>query len=423
MAATDIKYFTFENLNAPQLQNAYGSMIEVLDACLVTGITLPQVAGITFADGIATISFNTAHKLNQYQVIEITGANVAELNTQHRLLSVTSTTATFKTSVTSVGGTFIARLPALGWEKAFGSSNVNGGGKAAYRSKNLLLPSRPFLRVVDELDPAYTATYAKYAKVGIVEDMTNIDTMLGVQAPFDSTLPDKNWAGTGSGTSAYNGWCKWFYARSVGAASQAADSTATTSGVREWVLVGNSDWFYVLPATISNDSNKLIYGFGSFESLMDTDASSNFLGGSFRYELVSSSSSSQPSFKGTTCGLGGNNYFAATEQKIILQREYTQNPKYSLATCCSLLGNIISGYEDRFGSITLTNKAIFAPVFIKEEFVLRGKLPSLNWLYHKQPYSNMQTFESNKRVLISLKIVPYYNNVGSVLFDLGGMSV
>ncbi|MDH1240760.1 hypothetical protein N5B99_08800 [Acinetobacter johnsonii] len=418
MAATDIKYFTFENLNAPQLQNAYGSMIEVLDACLVTGITLPQVAGITFADGIATISFNTAHKIKQYQVIEITGANVTELNTQHRLLSVTSTTATFKTSVTSAGGTFIARLPALGWEKAFGSSNVNGGGKAAYRSKNLLLPSRPFLRVVDELDPAYTATYAKYAKVGIVEDMTDIDTMLGVQAPFDSTLPDKNWVGTGSGTSAYNGWCKWFYARSVGAISQAADSTTTTNGVRMWVLVGNGDWFYILPATTNNSTPKLTYGFGAFESFLDADNSCTFLGGNLEYQFASSASTSWTSFKGSGCALSGN-YAGIGNQSILFQRNYSQKPSYSAGLGVSLLTNVKSGAVDRFSSIGLTNRAVFAPVFL-EDTVLRGKLPSIFWLFHALPYADMQTFTDEGKAFIAVTVAPYYNETGSVVFELGG---
>ena len=282
-ASTDIKYFTFENLNAPQLQDAYGSMINVLDACLVTGLQLPQVAGITFTDGIATISFNTAHKLNQYQVIEISGANVAELNTQHRLLSVTSTTATFETSVTSAGGVFTATLPPLGWDKAFESSNANGGGKAAYRSKNTLLPSRPFLRVVDELDPAYTATYAKYAKVGLVEDMTDIDTMLGVQAPYDAALPNKNWVGTGSGATAINGWAKWYYARIASFTENSADLYTPTEGGRQWVVIGNSDYFYLLPATNMTTAVTVCYGFGAFDSLLGADGACNFLSATVQY--------------------------------------------------------------------------------------------------------------------------------------------
>ena len=33
-----VKFFTSDNSNAPQLQNASGSLITLLDACLVTGI-------------------------------------------------------------------------------------------------------------------------------------------------------------------------------------------------------------------------------------------------------------------------------------------------------------------------------------------------------------------------------------------------
>src|SRR5690606_11089902 len=103
----------------------------------------------------------------------------SEFNGEHRVLTVPNAQSiTFELaaapSTTTATGTITASLPPLGWEKPFSSTSGTGGGKAAYRSTNLLSPSRPFLRVVDELDPAYTATYAKYAKVGIVEDMTDI---------------------------------------------------------------------------------------------------------------------------------------------------------------------------------------------------------------------------------------------------------
>ena len=205
VASTDIKFFVHSNNNAPQLQNAYGSMIGVLDACLVNGISLGLVSTLTAMGTTVTAVFSNAHNLMQYQVLKITGANQAEYNGEHRILTVpNATSVTFQLasapSVTTATGSITASLPPLGWEKPFSSTNVNGGGKAAYRSKNTLLPSRPFLRVVDELDPAYTATYAKFAKVGIVEDMADINTMLGVQAPFDAALPNKNWVGTGTGT-------------------------------------------------------------------------------------------------------------------------------------------------------------------------------------------------------------------------------
>src|SRR5690606_35835257 len=118
-----------------------------------------------------------------------------------------------------------------------------------YRSTNLLLPSRPFLRVVDEPDPAYNTAYAKFAKVGMVEDMTDIDTMIGVQAPFDLALPEKNWVGTGSGFSAINGWARWYYARNGDAGSSVRDSTSPGNGAREYVLIGTDEYFYIINST------------------------------------------------------------------------------------------------------------------------------------------------------------------------------
>ncbi|MEG2267534.1 MAG: hypothetical protein RSC68_24800 [Acinetobacter sp.] len=221
VAKTDIKFYVHTNNNALQLTNNFGCMLSVLDACLVNGIQLGAISSLSATGSIITVTFGTAHNLMQYQVIKIAGANQSEFNGEHRILTVpNSTTVTFSLavapSVTTATGTINCSLPPLGWEKPFSSVNVNGGGKAAYRSKNLLLPSRPFLRVVDELDPVYTATYAKYAKVGIVEDMIDIDTMMGVQVPYESSKPNKNWVGSGSGTTAINGWAKWHYARGCG---------------------------------------------------------------------------------------------------------------------------------------------------------------------------------------------------------------
>lgn len=90
---------------------------------------------------------------------------------------------------------------------------------------------------MDERDPAYTATYAKYAKVGIVEDMTSIDTLLN--GFMNSANPDKNWVGTGSGTSGINGWAKWHYASYVTAIANAVDSNTPATGNRSWILIGN----------------------------------------------------------------------------------------------------------------------------------------------------------------------------------------
>ena len=79
VASTDIKFYVHSNNNAPQLQNAYGSMIGVLDACLVNGISLGLASSLTAMGTTVTAVFSTAHNLMQYQVLKIVGALPAEL--------------------------------------------------------------------------------------------------------------------------------------------------------------------------------------------------------------------------------------------------------------------------------------------------------------------------------------------------------
>ena len=91
--STDIKFYFSTNNNAPQLQNTYGSMIGVLDACLVNGISLGLVSTLTAMGTTVTAVFSNAHNLMQYQVLKITGANQAEYNGEHRILTVPNATS------------------------------------------------------------------------------------------------------------------------------------------------------------------------------------------------------------------------------------------------------------------------------------------------------------------------------------------
>ena len=419
VASTDIKFFVHSNNNAPQLQNAYGSMIGVLDACLVNGISLGLVSTLTAVGTTVTAVFSNAHNLMQYQVLKITGANQAEYNGEHRILTVpNATSVTFQLanipSVTTATGTITSSLPSLGWEKPFSSTNVNGGGKAAYRSKNTLLPSRPFLRVVDELDPAYTATYAKYAKVGIVEDMTDIDTMLGVQAPYDSSAPTKNWVGTGSGATAINGWAKWYYAAGATAITGSPDSTAPAAGNRSWLLVGSKDVFYIFPTMTNADSNSLAYGFGVFESLLNVDSANTFLSSTLSYASANSASP-----KGVITALTST----SISSSILFHRKYT-NESISNNGIVMALGassSINSGASNYVAAVSITNTILQSPVFFSElSNVIRGEVPYLNFLYQIKPYANMQLYEKSGQLFIA-KDVATGNTAGQIAIKVGDL--
>jgi len=426
VASTDIKFFLHTNNNAPQLQNAYGSMINVLDACLVNGIQIGVISSLTASGKTITATFSSAHNLMQYQVIKISGATQAEFNGEHRVLTVPNAqTVTFELEVnpstTTATGTINASLPPLGWEKPFFSSNQNGGGRAAYRSKNLLLASRPFLRVVDELDPVYTATYAKFAKVGIVEDMTDIDTMLGVQAPFDAAKPDKNWVGTGSGATAVNGWARWYYAHnaSFSSSNTQSDTSSVSEGLRKWIIVGNKDYFYILPTNTPSDSYFSPYGFGAFKSLISNDGSNTFLSSFYNGPISTYKAGYIPLNSGDA------------NQKLLLQRGYNQSAVHaegvarSLRPIANSAAEIRTGAENYVGSPALTGIAPFAPVFINE-VVLRGEMPGIFWLFQKIPYSNFQLIHQNSSVFIAVNCATATDgsailNTGQIILKVGDL--
>jgi len=411
VASTDIKFYVHTNTNAPQLTNNFGCMIDVLDACLVNGFGSQTVSTLTAVGTTVTATFGSAHNFMQYQVIEIAGANQTEYNVEARILTVpNANTITFQLaaapSVTTATGTINCSLPPLGWEKPFG----NTGGKAAYRSTNLLLASRPFLRVVDELDPAYTSTYAKYAKVGIVEDMTDIDTMLGVQAPFDAVNPDKNWVGTGSGGSAVNGWSKWYYASN---AINAGDSTAPSAGNRQWLLVGNGDFFYILPSHVQSRNHAILYGFGGFERVLETDISNNFLISTYRSIGVGSTAYRASYTGGVSNGPNAN---------ILLQRNYLQESKPAVANCESLSmrgQTTISSGVTNYLTVT-TGDVLFSPVFINEN-IFRGKLPLINWLYRVEPIPHKTLFVKSDDIFLGYLTEVENSSLGEIVIKVGDL--
>lgn len=427
VASTDIKFYVHTNTNAPQLTNDYGCMIAVLDACLINGMSVQTVASLTASGAIATATFNSAHQYKQYQVIEISGADQAEYNVQARILTVPNANSiTFELLaapvVTTATGTMTCKLPPLGWEKPFG----NTGGKAAYRSSNLLLPSRPFLRVVDELDPAYNASYAKYAKVGIVEDMTDINTMLGVQAPFDAANPDKNWVASGSGASVINGWAKWYYAREVqsGINTNKFDTSAPSQGGRDWLLIGSGDCFYIVNSVTPTAAAPSLYGFGAFKSLFEVDNASNFLACSGYY--ASANTSSDP--MGYT-GLQGTTTSNSATTNLFLQRKYNGSPEPSTARTAGLGQMNTSFYSGSSDYLSVYDgNFVFSPVFIADQvattgnqLMMRGKVPMLHWLYNNKPYADFTMFTKNGEIYIAKNIVTSGSTTGQIIFHTGSL--
>ena len=293
MIDTEIKWFSSENIGAPQLSNTWGCMIGVLDACLLTGFGSQLVSSLVIKNGVGVATFGGSHNIKQFQVVEFSGASQA-LDTEHKVLGTTDTTIEFAADLPDqiLTGAISCRLAAAKWKKAFSGLN-----KAVYQAKNT--DANPyFLRVDNSLDPVYSTTRAKYSKVGILETCSGVDDLSGNQVPFDPASPTKNWVGTGSGTSAYNGWAKWLNATdATSATSSFQPPSNAVEGERSWILICTDDTFYILPsltiktASGNNPLYRLIYGYGVTEDynipfLVSTKMYHQVGAGGINYELT-----------------------------------------------------------------------------------------------------------------------------------------
>ncbi|CAM9410476.1 hypothetical protein [Acinetobacter bereziniae] len=256
MSNTDIKWFSSSNTNAPQLSNSWGCMIDVLDACLVTGMGSQLVSTLVVKDGVATATFGSSHNFKQFQVVEISDADQQIFNGEHKVLGVTSNTIEFVVNSPDLiaTGAISCKLASLGWTKAF-----SGTQKAVYSAKDRT--ANPyFLRVDNSLDPVYNTDYAKYAKVGILDSCTGIDDLTGNQAPFDPTKPSRNWKGEGNS----NGWFKWRYAAiaDIAYTTYVSEYQLPQNGYRPWVLIGTKDSFYLINGLTIGQTFEAPYCFG-----------------------------------------------------------------------------------------------------------------------------------------------------------------
>jgi hypothetical protein len=338
-------------------------------------------------------------------------------------------------SVANASGTINCMLAPLNWDKPFSSSTALGGGRAAYRSKDETLSNHPFLRVVDERISSYSTDYAKYAKVGIVEKMTNINTMTGVQAPYIAAAPTRNWNPTGSGSSIKNGWAKWYYC-SAGEYQPDNDNLAEFSiAVGDWLVVGTDTGFYIMNSVnndmnIPEDERKLAYcyGFGAFEPIADDDLFTHFLLATNFWgvanEIVVRASHYT---NGISIGSEDSNV-AVFGRSVFLQRGYKKSA-YAQATgrkAAIGLDSVVSGgyssysvSSDKMGGVILQSPLIME-VLDTSQFLPRGFLPLIKTIPHKTLFTDLQLVEQSGRVFIAKAIYGNTSNPwGMVMFDLG----
>lgn len=246
---TSVVRFDSTDAGAPTLNNVDGSLIAVLNACLVNGYNLKTITSLVVAGGLATATCS-AHGYPDDSIEEVIGATPAGLNGRKRITYVDANTFTFDATGIADGaatGTITAKRAPLGWTKPYSS----GTTKAVYARSE---PSATAM--VLRIDDTGVAPAAKnYARAVMYESMTDVDTGVG-PAPRVVT------------SAAGQFWPK-------------GSDTATS---KRWILIGDNKTFYLF-LDASNSFSTYGYfmatGFGDFRSFRGVDAFKALVGGPY----------------------------------------------------------------------------------------------------------------------------------------------
>lgn len=390
---TSVKYFHSGMTGAPVLNGTAGSLISVLDACLVNGFNARAVDSIVVTNGIATATVSAGHGYTADHVVLISGATPAALNGEQRITSVTQTTFTFAVSGVPDGaasGTIGAKIAPLGFEKPFSGTNL-----AVYRSGDLL-STRMLLRVDD--------TGAQNARVVGYETMADINTGTG---PFPVSAQI-----SGGGY-----WPK-------------ANSTSSTA--RGWTIIGDGRAFYLHVHTRDDPPNRgatgVVFGFGDFLSLRSGDTYGAFLA----CHASDISATTNAGAYGLSQGsVGGNSRYVYVPRSFTMiggSIECTNRPE-SYCTGDGESGTGTNTFVPTYpngtnNALIVAKKCLFEPIGP----ALRGYFPGI---YHA-PQNLHQSFNWRDKIdgqgpllgrkLMAVKTGSPANNVsqGCVFFDITG---
>lgn len=401
------KIFRSGDAGAPTLNGNAGSLITLLDACLINGYNSKSGLAIERSGTTATATYSD-HGFARDQILVISGANETEYNTEVRVLSVTTNTFTFympETAAASTTGTVVAKVAPLGWEKTFSGTN-----KAVYRSTDVT-SNRLYLRVIDD-GTAYSTYAGRYAEVRCFEECADINTYYGPTPRYDNSY-------------AYPWVQKLYYSTAVGT------SVA-------WSLLGDSKIFYLLdswyeaPVSWSTTGAPSLTCFG--------DIVSNRPGDSYNTVMIPgcSANTASPTVNNFTydwTGILSQNATTYTFGYSCIARAYNQ---ISQGTGVAFVINTPASRGLGANGIAFPNPVdgslIYSEVSVVEEgYFTRGKLPGFYCPGHNVPLASPHTLTQQGVVMRNVGaenktyfIAPFRvasttsNNGGQLMIDLTG---
>lgn len=347
------KEFMYSDAGSPVLSgNTPGSVIALLDACLVNGYNITTPSSIVVTSNVAVVTANT----NTYtvgQCILVSGVtSPTELNGEKYITAITSNTYSYSSNSAngSASGSFSVKVAPLGWISGFSSANIKSWQQSTGQLRYVQLDN----------------TSAQMLKYSLFETMTAANTGTN-QTP----------------TAAQNSnYC-----------AQLATTTATAASTKFWYLIGNdrSFYFFISPDGTTNYAGIFAGDYVSYKS------------GDLYGTMISGANA--PSL--TTPATTTSTYFATTELfsvvtnwgKYIL-RPYTgvgSSQIANLGVDRYLLNTSGAGVPPGLSGVVYPNapdgSLLMGEIRVSDTTTIRGELPGVLCMYHANPFVCWDTFD------------------------------
>ncbi len=359
-----VRVYRSTDPNAPSLNGLVGSLINVLDACLVNGYGSLATTSLTQSGGIATVTTSVAHGLTGTPKVLISGVTPAAYNGEYTITVTGASTFTYAVAgspaTASVQGT--VGKASSGWTKPYTGTNL-----AAYKQP---AGSNGFYLMVDDNTTATSARMTGYETMSAVNTGTNL---------FPTAVQQ-----SGGG--------------------YLVKSNAASSASRDWTLICNGKLFYLFvnQAAQAQWTTAVAFAFGDITTYKSGDAYHTII---ITQDTVTSSSSNllrlSTNANTITAGHWMARTFAQTGTSVTCSK-YTDAARSFASADMGLSGVTYPNGAD--GAI------ILAPCGIGETVSHRGILPGLWNICHPDPLSHGDFYIPATGDLVGKTFEYFHNN-------------
>ena len=405
----NVKVISHLNYGAPVIKgDNWGYMINMLRQCLINGFNeRTDISELKVIDeNTITITFLSPHNYQIEQTIAITGAPLADLNTEFIIRSINGLIITCDTYIplsNIIGQELLAlsgvssKVAPLGFIEEYSLNN-----KSVFRPNEV--DKNCYLCVDDDMPTGWDNTKNILPLVFMTDKMSDINTVIGkFIVPYDSTTPNRYKEKIyGSTKTGMWHWPSFFL---IGNPTNTVEQQGQ---IVEWSIVGNDKFFYIIARYQSYyEITTRCFYFGKFKSLIPNDTGNyilladSYIGTNDLLISYNGSSGIGPTNSTLMYNKLSYNNVNNMTPSAILKDSFNRKPIQPILlpiVSAQIKSNIfVSGIANNLINNTVllqypekyTNKFKLSKVQIAENTYIRGIMPGLLWQQTLGPYMNM----------------------------------